>query len=223
MEFLGHLLKLGRLESIDSVDARLAATWAQMFGVWLVPAFFLLCVAAIFFYVRFQTRARPGLRLLLAVSRALLLCLLLLFLADPILIVRLSHTPRPWFWVLFDGSDSMAIEDEYADADRQKLDAATGLVPVLASAQVQPPPGNSSATDSTKRPSRQEYVAAMLKKRDGNILRQLSEKYRLKAFQFERPDGAGELKTQADDELIDPAQWAEQLATIGKVTALGQA
>jgi hypothetical protein len=224
MQFLGHLLKLGRLESIDSVDRSLAAPWAQMFGAWLVPAFFVLCVAAIFFYLRFQSRARPGLRLLLAVSRALLLCLLLLFLADPILIVRLSHTPRPWFWLLFDGSDSMAIEDEYADADRQKLDAAAGLVPAPSSSRVQPPLGNSSPADSTKRPSRQEYVGAMLKKRDSNVLRQLSEKYRLKAFQFERPDGAGEMKTQAAaDESIDPAQWAEQLATNGKVTALGQA
>src|SRR5262245_13242133 len=154
MQFLGHLLKLGRLESIDSVDRSLAAPWAQKFGAWLVPAFFLLCVAAIFFYLRFQSRARPGLRLLLAVSRALLLCLLLLFLADPILIVHLSHTPRPWFWVLFDGSDSMAIEDEYADAERQKFDAATGLVPAPAASGARPQ-GSSSSTDSAKRPSRQ--------------------------------------------------------------------
>jgi hypothetical protein len=49
MEFLGHLLKLRRLESIDSVDTSLAAPWAQIFGAWLVPAFFVLCVVAILF------------------------------------------------------------------------------------------------------------------------------------------------------------------------------
>ncbi|MGE5192410.1 MAG: hypothetical protein ACM3U2_07890, partial [Deltaproteobacteria bacterium] len=61
-------------------------------------------------------------------------------------------------------------------------------------------------------------------KREGNVLRELAKKYRLKAFQFERPDGAGELKSRAAlDEAIDPAEWADQLSTNGKVTALGQA
>lgn len=214
MEFIGRLLKIDHLDSIDRMDLSLAAPWAQKHAAWLLPAFLTLCALSILFYLRYQTRARRRVRVLLGLGRALLFCLLLLFLADPILVVRLSHAPRPWFWVLFDGSDSMAIEDDYSDSERQKLDAATDLV------------RNPRSQDEKTAPktSRSEYVAALLRQRDGNLLRKLSEKYRLKAFQFERPDGAGELKNKTeDDDAIDPEQWADQLSTRGKVTALGQA
>jgi hypothetical protein len=214
MNFIGRLLKIDNLDSIDSWSLSYAAPWAQKHAAWMVPAFLALGALAVFFYLRFQSRARRGVRALLAVGRALLLCLLFLFLADPILIVRLSHAPRPWFWILFDGTDSMGIEDEYPDAEREKLDAATEFV------------RNPRSEDSTSAPkaSRSEYVAGLLRKRDGNLFKKLSEKYRLKAFQFERPDGAGELQSKAaEDEAADPAQWADQLSTAGKVTALGQA
>jgi hypothetical protein len=229
MEFLGRLLKLDRLESIERVEPSLAAPWAQQFAGWLLPALLVLAAGTLFFYMRLQSRARPGLRLALAIGRALLLCLLLLFLAEPILVVRIVHAPRPWFWVLFDGTDSMAIEDDYSDADRQKLNAATAFVPEPRKADeqaaaVKSRSERSSAAESAPRPSRQDYVAALLKKQDGNVLRQLSQRYRLKAFQFERPDGASELPTRAaGDDAIDPAEWADRLSTNGNVTALGQA
>ena len=92
-----------------------------------VPRFSLvLCAIAALFYLRLQTRGKRGLRIVLTVTRSLLLCLLLLFLADPVLVIRLIHSPRPWFWVLFDGSDSMAIADHFPDAERQALDEAAG-------------------------------------------------------------------------------------------------
>jgi hypothetical protein len=211
---IGRLLKIDNLDSIDSWSLSYAAPWAQKHAAWMVPALLALGALAVLFYLRCQSRARYRVRALLAVGRALLLCLLLLFLADPVLIVRLSHAPRPWFWILFDGTDSMGIEDEYPDAEREKLDAATELV------------RNPRSQDqkATPKASRSDYVAALLRKRDGNLFRKLSEKYRLKAFQFDRPDGAGELNSKsAEDEVVDPAQWADQLSTAGKVTALGQA
>lgn len=212
MHFIGHLLNIDNLGSIDGVDPSLAAPWAQAYGAWVVPGCLVLCALAAFFYTRLQSRARPGVRWTLAVVRALLLCILFLFLADPILTVRLSHAPRPWFWILFDGTDSMGIADEYADAERQKLDAAVELDPI------------SSGGQSASRPARVDYVKALLRKRNANLFRQLSEQYRLKAYQFDRPDGASELKgAAAGDDAIDPAKWAEQLSTKGEVTALGQA
>ncbi len=77
-------------------------------------------------------------------------------------------------------------------------------------------------------------MKAWLKKRDANLVKKLSENYRLKAFRFDRTDGATELagprsaeplggEQSAGLEAIDPARWAEQLSTEGKVTALGQA
>ena len=229
MQFIGRLLNLDNLASIERMDLSLAAPWAQKYSAWMLPSFMGLCALAVFFYMRFQSRARRSTRVLLALGRALLLCLLLLFLADPILIVRLSHSPRPWLWVLFDGSDSMAIEDECPDSERHNLDLATGFVRESDTHDKETIDKTAEKSDEpTERksvqPSRAAYVKALLKKSNQNLFRKLSEKYRLKAFLFERPDGAGELKSQvADDESVDPAQWADQLTTNGKVTALGQA
>src|SRR5579863_5819663 len=210
MELIGRLLRIDHLDSIDRMDVSLAAPWAQTHAAWLVPAFLGLGAVALFFYLRFQSRARPSVRLLLAAGRGAVLCLLFLFLADPILIVRLSHAPRPWFWVLFDGTDSMGIEDEYADAEREKLDVAAGLDREV----------RSQDQEAASKTSRSQYVTALLRKRDGNLFRQLAGKYRLKAFLFERPDGASELKRMsAEDDAYDPEDWADQLATSGRVTA----
>ena len=223
MKFLGWLLKIDNLDAIDRPDMSFAAPWAQAHAAWLVPGFLVLCALSVIFYIRYQTRGRRSRRLILAVMRALLLCLLLLFLADPVLVLRVSHAPRPWFWILFDGTDSMAIEDDYPETERQRLDAAVDR------AQDSQP----QSDDVQPKPSRSDYVKALLKKRDDNLVKRLAENYRLKAFRFDRPDGATELVAQLGggqiagqigvQESIDPARWADQLSTTGKITALGQA
>ena len=245
MKFLGRLLNIDNLDAIDRMDPSLAAPWAQAHKAWLVPGMFILCALSVVFYLRLQTRGRRPARVVLAVMRALLLCLLLLFLADPVLILRVTHAPRPWFWILFDGTDSMAIEDDYPETERQKLDAA-----VDRKVDSQPQTGASQSGESRANPSRTDYVKSWLKKRDDNLVKKLTETYRLKAFRFDRSDGATELASQlpghplgghplgqplgqpsdqlgadksAGHEAIDPARWAEQLSTEGKVTALGQA
>src|SRR5579863_58694 len=183
MNFLGRLLNIDNLDSIDHWEPSVAAPWAQALKPWLVPAFLMLCVLSAVFYLRFQTRGRRPWRVTLAVMRAILLCLLLLFLADPVVILRLTHAPRPWFWILFDGTDSMAIEDEYPDTERQKLDTSVDLAHESAP----------QSADEKPKPSRNDYVKAWLKKRDENLVKKLSENYRLKAFRFDRTDGATEL------------------------------
>ncbi|HEY3963301.1 MAG TPA: hypothetical protein VGM05_02010 [Planctomycetaceae bacterium] len=214
IKLLGRFLNIDNLDSIERIDLSLAAPWARTYSAWLLPGCLALCALAVLFYLRMQTCGRRPLRIMLAISRAILLCLLLLFLADPVAIIRLTHSPRPWFWVLFDGSDSMAIEDEFSDSDRQSLDAAAGLPHALTEKTSNPP----------SHPSRNDYVQALLKRPDDNLFRGLSEKYRLKGFRFERPDGATELANQVGaDEPLEPARWADQLSTSGKVTALGQA
>ena len=210
MPFLGRILKIDQLDAIESAKPSLAAPWAQDYLHWVAPVCLALCAVVVLFYLRYQSRARAWVRVLLALGRALLLCLLLLFLADPVLIVRFVHVPRPWVGLLFDGTDSMAIEDDYPASEQERLDTATGFVRAR-DTEDEPP----------ARPSRSEYLKALLRKDNDNPIRQLGEKYRLKAWQFERPDGAGELT--GDAESIDPARWADQLSTVGTVTALGQA
>ncbi|MBI3860891.1 MAG: VWA domain-containing protein [Planctomycetia bacterium] len=211
---LGKFLGIENLDSIERMDPSLTAPWARHYAPWVVPACLALCALAALFYLRFEARGRRPLRILLAGARALLLCLLLLFLADPVVIIRLTHAPRPWFWVLVDSSDSMAIEDDYPDSERQALDAAVGRA--LDSA--------GKGGQSPAKPSRNDYVKSLLTRDDESLFRALSEKYRLKAFRFDRPDGATELTNPAlADQTPEPARWAEQLSTAGKVTALGQA
>ena len=67
------------------------------------------------FYSRYQPTNRQRLAAALAVLRALLLGLLSVILAEPVLTLKLTSSPRPLLWVLFDGTDSMAIEDEMPD------------------------------------------------------------------------------------------------------------
>ncbi len=139
MKFFGRLLNIDNLDSIDHWEPSVAAPWAQAFKPWLVPAFLLLCAISAIFYLRYQTRGRQPWRVALAVMRSLLLCLLLLFLADPVLILRLTHAPRPWFWILFDGTDSMAIEDDFTDTERQKIDASVDMARDSTSQEPPPP------------------------------------------------------------------------------------
>jgi hypothetical protein len=116
--------------------------------------------------------------------------------------------------VLFDGSDSMAIEDQFSETERQALDAAAGMSRIDHEKSANPAP----------QPSRNEYVQALLRRSDKNLIRDLSEKYRLKGFRFDRPDGATELTNPVGtDDTLDPKNWAGQLTTSGQVTALGQA
>ena len=60
--------------------------------------------------------------------RAVVLCLLLLLLAEPVLrITETTPASGRSLWLLFDGTDSMAIADELPSAERAGLAAAVGL------------------------------------------------------------------------------------------------
>lgn len=214
---VGRLFRIENVNSIDSMALSFASTWAARSSAWLFFGCVGICLLAITFYLRYQPKAHPKLRLALALGRAVVLCLLLLFLAEPILTVKLTSTPRPWLWLLFDGTDSMDIQDEYAEEERAGLAEAAGLPT--------PDAGETAGeTASRPKPSRTAYVQAWLKKQDANVVEQLAEQFRLKAFLFERPDGVRELTGSSDgDRPLVPADWAEQLSTSGQVTAMGNA
>ncbi|MGC3972284.1 MAG: hypothetical protein QM775_34575 [Pirellulales bacterium] len=157
------------------------------------------------FYVKQQNVKRPGLAYVLAAMRAALLCLILLYLAEPTLNLRVTTHPKPALWLLVDGSASMAIEDAPAETGH----AATASDPQTPAkktrlAQVQ---------DVFQRPD------------DENLLRRLAEKFELRAFTFDRPGEARPLGNPAVDqqEPLDPKRLAAQLTAEGQVTALGDA
>jgi hypothetical protein len=118
--------------------------------------------------------------------------------------------PRPLIWLLFDGTDSMGIEDDLPEAQRARLDEAVGL----------PQPDDKSAA----RPSRIDYVQSLLAKDHGRLLKRLDEKFRVRAFRFDRSDGVTALALSSQEpRATSPAALAQQLTTSGQVTALGAA
>jgi len=213
-DFLGRLLGLEAAQTIEGYEPSLAAPWAQDAPAWVLFGCAGLIAVSAIFYARYQRHRSPRARVVGAVFRGLVLSLLLLLLAEPILTVTVTSEKRPTLWLLFDGTESMAIADEFSPQQRDELAEAVGF-------------------DLQQSPPRIDYVKALLKKKAGNLIEKLGRKYRLRAFLFDQPDGVRSLdlapadgtsnRSYGDDEKIDVDYLAEQLTTDGEVSALGEA
>jgi hypothetical protein len=196
-QFLGWLTGLESLQSIDSMRVSLAAPWAQNGPAWVLFGCAAVAMLALVFYTRWQASARKKTQTVLAVSRAVLLVALVLILADPVLRMDFTSRPRPLLYVLFDGTESMEIQDEMSEADRARLAAAVGLSitggaserPSSDAANRNPQPSISV----TARPSRIEYVKAFITRANDNLLSRLEDKFRVETFILDRPDGVRKL------------------------------
>ncbi|MEX2173584.1 MAG: hypothetical protein WD872_04425 [Pirellulaceae bacterium] len=213
--WIGWLLGIDNVAAIDEIDASFAAPWAAEGPFWVFLGAAALVALALVFYLRYQVKGPIGPRFSLGVCRGLLLALLLLTLADPVLRLTIVNKQMPYLYLVFDGTDSMAIEDELPDAQRTALQAAVAYQPASS-------PGRSTARVA----SRIEYVQALLRKEQNNLLKQLTadQQVQIEAFLFDgnttsqlrklslSPSGRGG---------VDPAHLADQLTTKGQVTALG--
>ncbi len=216
MTWLGRSLGLEETQSIQSIEPSLTARWTQSTPAWLLFACLGAVLVALVFYTRYQRTRHGTARVVLGALRSLLFCLLLLILAKPVLLLHTANRPRPSLWIVLDGTDSMNVPDKMSEAERTKLAGAVGLA------------GRISATDKTGRiddpPSRADYVKALLTKKDDNLLTRLAEKFRLKTFLVERPDGVQAIETSAEGEgRVDPQYIAARMTTKGQTTALGAA
>jgi hypothetical protein len=232
---LGRFLNLDDARSVEGIDASFAAPWAHQGPAWVFFGCLALAALAALFYLRAQPRARPAARWAMAAARAVLLCLLLVILAEPILTIRLISEPRPQLWLLFDGTDSMAIEDGLSDAERKRLAEALGpafsggSAAAAASVPAPAPPAASGAPGAPARSgeskaSRMAIVRALFAGKERRFLDRLAEKFRLRAFIFDRADGARALElSSARAGRVDGEHLARQLTTAGQVTALGAA
>lgn len=206
---IGRLLGIENLRSFERLDLSLAAPWAQYRGAaaWVFFGCVLLAVLAYFFYSHYQTRGPWKTRMLLAGLRGASLVLVFLILFEPTLVAHYVSNPRPQLWVVFDGSESMQLKDEFPASERTKLAEAVGISP-----------------GSDDKLSRADYIKALLIKKDNNLLTKLSEKFRLRAFLFDRADGVRSIElSDSPDAPVDPARAVAQLSTDGQVTALGAA
>ena len=208
---LAWLLGLDQTASVDEVDVSLAAAWAADGSFWLFAGCASLIAVGLLFYLRGQSGPSRRARILLGLSRGLLLALLLLTLADPVLRVSLSSVQPPLVYLVFDATESMAIRDAYTEQEVRRLERAFQLP---------------ASADATSR-SRMDWVQAMVRDPRQNLVRALIEQHgcRVRAFAFDGNSTSRlrELEFPLDDGGVPaPEPLAEQLTTRGQVTAFGE-
>jgi hypothetical protein len=208
---LGRLLGLENVESIDSLGVSLAARWAEDRPFWLFVLAVGIMAVCVAFYWRWQQRGSRWGRLVLGVSRGLLLLLLSITLADPILQLGLIHEQRPLVYLVFDGTDSMAIADDYAASQRAAIAKASG--------------GKSAGMSPGAKPTRLDYVRQWVaSKKDNPIARLTTQHADVEAFIFDG-NATSQLRklrlSPAGQRRADPSFLSEELKATGQVTALG--
>ncbi len=238
-QLLGRLMGVENLQSIDSIRVSLAAPWAQNGPAWALFGCVALAALAVIFYSRYQPRKRKTTITLLTISRSVMLAMLFMILAEPVLKLQFTSRPRPLLWVLFDGTESMEIQDELTESQRARLAEAVGLTngsstdPARNAATTandsstsdDAPKSISTASGSqTAHLSRMEYVKALLLKPTNNLINRLEEKFRVQTFILDRPDGVREISpSNSAGDSIDPKRLVDQLTTKGQLTAIGTA
>lgn len=227
-DILGRLLGLEGARRIEGYEFSLAAPWAYEAPAWLLFACLAFALVAVVFYARYQQTRRFRPRILLAVFRALVLSLIVLILAEPTVTVTVTSQKRPVLWTLFDGTDSMSIADELTPTERSELNTAAGLAngneTVGRTAEsVQDGSGDPSHANPDS-PTRADLVRAVVSKDKDNPLKELADRYRLRAFLFEGSEGVRMLDLSKDAaDKYDGDHVAAQLTSDGEVTALGGA
>ena len=208
---IGRMLGVRDVASIERLDVSLAAPWAQQAAFWIIAGLAGLIALSVMFYLRAQPQRKRASQIVLMVSRASLLCLLLLFLAEPTVVAHLTTRPRPLVWLLFDGTDSMNIADDLPAAERKQLD------------QVADRPA-SEPSESVAAPTRLDYLKGVIERKRENIIAKLSERYRVKAFEFDRPDAVRAISWEDQPgKVAEPADLAKQLSADGQVSSIGGA
>ena len=224
----GRLIGLEDPERIERVRFSLAAPWAAEGAAWIVFA----AVGAALLAVLFYTKAQPGRRLLprlfLAALRTAVVLLLVLILAEPVATFHLVSRVRPNLWLLFDGTDSMAIADALPQSEWDRLAAAVGQPETAPQKELPSDAQPQPAGQAQGGPTRIAWVQALLQKDQGRLLIELAKRFRLKAFLFDRMEGVRSLELVPElsyrtGSQVDPDHLARQLTTQGQVTALGSA
>jgi len=231
MEFIGWLLGIADVRSLQAVDVSLSAEWAREHLFWLCLTSVVLVVASLAFYRRFQQHGSPAARSLLGVARGLLLVLLLVTLAAPVLRVSVERVRRPIVFLVFDGTESMALRDRLPAAERRELGEATGALDAGSAAAASRSTMTGAAVDGAAVDevplSRLEYLQALLRRDESNLVERLHDvgNCRVEAFLFNGRSTSQLRRLDAGEAggPLDAARLADALRADGQVTALGEA
>ncbi|MBI1374693.1 MAG: hypothetical protein GC159_18395 [Phycisphaera sp.] len=212
--FVGRMLGLEDIETIHSIQVKFASPWAQERTALVLFFCVAVAIVAFTFYRSYQPSARRG-RTAIGILRAALLALLVTILAEPVIAMAFTERPRPLLLLLFDGTDSMNINDRLAD------DAVTAI------AKTSEDNAGKADPDAIAEASRLQLVQQVIKGKVGEeTFNKLAEKFRLRAYVMDRIDQTRELELTTDTSKPDSVQGphlAEQIDAEGQVTALGEA
>ena len=230
---VARLLGHEDVDSIDRVQLSFGADWAHDGPAWVLFGCLGLAFLASFFYLKYQPRATRKKRVVLGFLRGFLLCFLLLILADPILEVAFTSHPKPVLWVLFDGTDSMNIEDQLTSEDRDRLQDVVDWSAVTAAAASSETPDSDTSLETETQAStvpdsasRAALVKGWLKGDGGELLNEFADRFRLQTFQFSRSDevtGLELVKDTGDEAAVDAEHLVTQFTADGPVTSISSA
>ena len=207
---IAWLLNLENVKSIDETPkVGLSAPWAQGGGLfWVFLGVICLFATSLLFYLCFQQRGRVGIRIALGLSRGTLLSLLFLTLAVPVMYASYTKEHLPYVYVVIDGTDSMAIEDQLPGEQQAALVEAINL-----------------DADSAEPRSRMDYVRAWLENENNSLAElQTLNNCQLEVFLFDgnTTSRVKKLDLNAEPgERLDADKLTQQLSTAGQVTAVG--
>jgi len=211
IEWLGNLFGIEQLEAVHGWRFSFDAAWAAARPMLVVFAMIIAAAVGIGFYLRTQNVGSTKARAVLAGFRATVLALLILMLAEPVIAFSLSQNPRPLLLVLFDTTDSMNIADKLTVEENRDLAEAVGVAPEKASTEL------AEAT-------RLDLIRRALLRDDGEVLRALNEKFRLRTYLLDRADQVREIELQTDDAgNIALDSFQQQVEGDASVTAIGEA
>jgi hypothetical protein len=145
-----------------------------------------LVAGSLVFYLRYQTKGAAGPRIALwASSVASCWPLLLVTLADPVLQLTVTSRQQPYLYVIFDGTESMAIEDELTAAERAAIEKAVGWKGPPRTAPASLPSSTPVSVESEATPpSRMDYVQALIRKEQDNLLERLAREKQVQIETF---------------------------------------
>ncbi|MGE3779152.1 MAG: hypothetical protein AB7F89_18340, partial [Pirellulaceae bacterium] len=210
--WLARVFDTGERGALERVELTFAAPWVEGNRFWFALLVLGLVLAALLYYLNLQHRGSRRSRTVLGLVRGLLLACLVATLAGPVLRLTQTRQEPPVIYLLLDGTDSMAMEDDWTRDARGDNHRAVG---------------RPASTEATRLRTRHDYLRALLASESDGALDELARRTgaRLAAFVFDgrTTSHLRRLPDNSDDDAIARRAWAEELTTTGQVTALGAA
>jgi hypothetical protein len=201
------------IQSISDVNVRFSAPWAEGRPVLVFLIAIALAVLGVLFYAKYQksfggasnTSARA--RGFLAVARGLVLALIVIILAEPVISASVTERRKKTLVWLFDGTDSMNINDHIPDEELGKIAKAVN---------------SNGADDNLSEATRLDLVKKVVARSENLFLGDDAEEYRVRAYVTDEGGRVSEIVNTTGDEL-DLEELADGLEAKAQRTLLGTA